>query len=169
MDCAQCLFDIDERLHANYDLDLYPVKTDHLLHGEKPLVMIYKSLDDEHKAIPLLAQSIIEKYDAKNKVGILNPKFDENKEWENLPFIKSNNIYFGHFNLPKGLEFDTVIIPHLDQIFEGNNIGDASFELSNFRKLFVAVTRAKHKLIITSSRSFPTQLTPLLSLLFSNK
>ena len=164
MDCAQRLFDIDERLHANYDLDFYPVKTDHLLHGDKPIVKICKTLIDEHQYIALIIQDFINKSDGKQKIGILSPKFDENKEWAELPFMNDKDVYFGHFNLPKGLEFDTVVIPHLDQIFPEQSSADTSYELSNLRKLFVAMTRAKKQLFITTTQSFPSKLRPLLDL-----
>lgn len=161
MDCAQCLFDIEDKLHANYDLDVYPVKTEHLLRGKKPKIVIFRSPEQEKDGIPLIVENVLLEKKDKERVGVLCPNYGDIKEWRDNQIIKDNNIYLGHFNLMKGLEFETVIIPRIDQLFKEDISNDVSYELSNMRKLFVAMTRAKKELILTCSRSFPQKITPL--------
>ena len=163
MNCAQCLFDIEEKLHSTYEKDVYPVKTDHLLSGEKPRIIIYKTLEDETNGLSTIIKETLKMGDVKDRIGVLCPNHEDKSCWSENQLIIDNNIYLGHFNLMKGLEFETVIIPRLNKFFSREASSDESYELSKMRKLFVAMTRAKKGLIITCSESFPEKLSPLIN------
>jgi len=162
MDVAQCLFDIDERLHTDYDMDVYPVRTDHLPQGNKPTLCQYRGIESEFNGINKKIEAILASGIHGRQIGILCSSFDLSKQWKAQPIIKENNIYVGHFNLMKGLEFHTVIIPDLDDTFSEILSVDVWFSISTLRKLFVAMTRARKGLILSTINEIPGKFRPLL-------
>jgi hypothetical protein len=164
MEFAQSLFDIDSRFLPDFDMDVvYPVKTDHLKSGSKPLVLCFSDPQKEYMLVSQRIEKLLLQGISGEQIGILCPTHQETDNWKKLEITKSNDIYVGHFNLMKGLEFNTVFIPRLDQAFisDGKNPSVTS-SISVIRRLFVAMTRARENLIISCLGNFPEILEPLL-------
>lgn len=164
MDCAQCLFDIEEKLHTLYDIDIYPVKTDHLPEGKKPTVFQVKNREDELSLIKELLSKKIHDGIAGYDIGILNPLSDLSKELKNISIVIENKVYVGHFNLMKGLEFNTVIIPEVNICFNRRvNSTSQRLDIENMRKLFIAITRARKEVYMINIGDLPEMILPLLN------
>jgi SAM-dependent methyltransferase len=163
MEFAQSLFDIDAAFLPGYDMDVvYPVKTDHLKPGRKPLSLTFPNQEHEYNTLleeikKLLSSPKI----TGEQIGILCPFYNQTAAWRERDFINVNKIYVGHFNVMKGLEFNTVLIPHLETGLNFTNSSSIS-SVQIMRKLFVAMTRARENLIISFVGDVPEIIKPLM-------
>lgn len=98
--------------------------------------------------------------DQSEQVAILchNKKFISS--WAHL---RQRGIYVNSFNKMKGLEFKTVIIPHINLLFAHPEYnGNDEYIEQQKRRMFTAMTRARENLILTYNSSLPDQLSPCL-------
>jgi hypothetical protein len=78
--------------------------------------------------------------------------------WEGL---RQQGLYVQFFDRMKGLEFHSVLVPHLHDTFP--HATDADEVTTARRKLFTAMTRARWRLFMSYQKTLPKPLEPILS------
>lgn len=156
-DFAQSLFDIVEEMRTSDDEFIYPMQTEHLDIGDKPTLTQYTSREEEIKVVREAIQKEINSGRAPEQIAVLYPNY--NSFWGNA--LKDQKVYCGHFNRIKGLEFECVFILHLDDIFSSVQVNTLIGKRALYRKLFVAMTRARQKLNVSFSSELPIELEAL--------
>ena len=123
-------------------------------HGEDPKVNAFKGEEDELSHI----NELVQKFSANdyNSLGIIcktqqqaNKLYETLKEQHTIHLLEAKSVAFGSgivittAHLAKGLEFDQVIVPH---------VNDKNYKTEPDRQmLYVACTRAMHRLNLTYS------------------
>ncbi len=155
--------------------------------GPKPLLYKLRDSEKELEEIKRISKLFLENgksvviiFDTNNKIKYYKKKFELAK----IPVIKIDGylnkfnikkaVYLSTFHSVKGLEFDSVIIPHFnnDRIPREDQIkkyGSKDKARDEFSKLFyVGVTRAKNNLIITYTKEL-SEIVPTNQDLFNQK
>lgn len=155
-DAAQSLFELIPAIRTDDVNEIYPAQTDHLVSGDRPQLISYCNKDEERRQIlqHIEQQRLICPADA---IAVITPYFD--KLWHKD--LNGSGIYYGNFNLIKGLEFQTVFIAQLDKIFESEWNKRIIMRRWLYRRLFVAMTRARKSLYLSFTGSLPLSLLPL--------
>lgn len=157
-EAAQSLFELVTVMRTDDDNEIYPAKTDHLKVGGKPHLVRYKNRKDEIATIRDCIKQQLEVY-PDEPVAVLTPEFSNDwREWCNE--LQDNRVYYGHFNLTKGLEFNAVFIPHLDDLFQNRWNERTIMKRWLYRKFFVAMTRARHNLYMSHIDEIPDDIKP---------
>lgn len=154
---AHSLIQSDTTLKQSDDVPVPNFKSYELPKGERPLLVQCASRDEE---IAFVEQQITRLIKAGiTDIAILCQTHAQVKQWEKL---RVQQIYVSSFARMKGLEFQAVIIPHLNQLFEGQAV-DAEVITTQRRKLFTAMTRACETLILSYHGELPVYLEVLKS------
>lgn len=156
-DLAQSIFEIVPEIHAEDSNEIYPADTGDLLSVDMPYITQYSnSLVEEDQIINDINQKInsgIESF----SIGVLTPL--RSKEFQVK--LEKLGVYYAHFNLMKGLEFNTVYIAKLDDLFYSPWNNRQIMRRTHYRKLFVAVTRARRELYLSHIKPLPEYIAPL--------
>jgi hypothetical protein len=156
---AQSLFEFIPDIRSYHDNELYPAPTDDLESGDPPKIIEFSSAEEELSYVYSFTASELKSNDPNEyRVAIITPKNDS----EIGEKVSSMGCYYGHFNIIKGLEFETVVICRLDEVFYNKWNSRGIMRRMQYRKLFVAITRARKKLILTYSRPIPSFLETIL-------
>jgi superfamily I DNA/RNA helicase len=113
---------------------------------------------EEQRVVEQIVRNTLEKVTELDGIAILCPTSYQSEAWSKLDWIAETNTYVSHFNRIKGLEFDVIIIPHLETLLNYKQSIDQNRIILPLRKLFVAVTRARLHLHVTYTGQLPTQL-----------
>lgn len=154
---AQSLFEMIPAIRTDDDHLIYPAQTDYLTSGGNPLLISFRNPQAEKAYVMRWVQDQLTTGNSPESIAVFTPHF--HYDW--LETLQQRNIYYGHFNRMKGLEFDTVYIASLDEVFQSPWNNRLITERWLYRKLFVAMTRARHRLIMSYSGELPSRLSPL--------
>jgi thymidine kinase len=150
---AHALIEADENLRqteerSDPDFTSYELGT-----GPKPLLI---GCATEAAEVAFVQQQINQLRDddmLASQIAILCPTEQHLHRWSHL---QSEGIYVNYYEKMKGLEFNAVFTPHLSDVFQP--LDDAEMISRKRRKVFTAMTRARHNLTLSYTGELPTPL-----------
>jgi superfamily I DNA/RNA helicase len=159
MNVAQGLLDAEPKMKSDHDWNTYPSpKHENVDIGNMPDLIPCGDNAEEQRVVEQIVRNTLEKVTELDGIAILCPTSYQSEAWSKLDWIAETNTYVSHFNRIKGLEFDVIIIPHLETLLNYKQSIDQTRIILPLRKLFVAVTRARRYLHVTYTGQLPTQL-----------
>jgi hypothetical protein len=154
---AHGLIEADETLRQTEERPEPDFTSYELGTGPLPALIACKDLESEIRFVNLKVRELLDNNVPPNQIAILCHNrwhIDRWGEW------KKQGVYVQHFEKMKGLEFAAVFVPHLQDSFPLPNDPDAVTVMR--RKIFTAMTRARHRLILSYHGMLPKPLEPLL-------
>ncbi|MDX2074950.1 MAG: UvrD-helicase domain-containing protein [bacterium] len=154
---AHTLIERDNQLkliedRAEPDLTSYELNS-----GSLPSFFIFNTPDEETTYFNLAVQNAIAQGISPHEIAILAHDYTSLWRWDNL---QNSGVYVAGFQRMKGLEFRMVYLPSLNTLFQMVMDDEELAEIR--RKLFTAMTRAKHYLILSTIESIPEPIKPIL-------
>jgi hypothetical protein len=154
---AHSLIDADETLRQTEERPEPDFTSYELGTGPLPALIACKDAISETQFIHEKVQELVDLGVPPHQLAILCHNRWHSQHWENW---KRQGVYVQHFEKMKGLEFAAVFIPQLQDAFPFPNDPDAVTAMR--RKIFTAMTRARHRLILSYHGMLPKPLEPLL-------
>ncbi|MBZ0307735.1 MAG: UvrD-helicase domain-containing protein, partial [Anaerolineae bacterium] len=161
---AYSLIANDALLRKNEEVIIPDLNSPDLLEGEKPTLVQCGTIDSEVKHIEKAIQSLLNQGIPAAQIAVLCHNRHHVKRWVHL---RPKGLYVEHFEKMKGLEFTVVFVPSLHSAFDNAANEEESSIIR--RKIFTAMTRARHTLMLTYQNEFPTRLEPLLKYVTQEK
>lgn len=154
---AYSLIASDPQLNRNEDITRPDLDSNDLLDGEKPVLLKFSDSEKEvaftEKEIDrLLSQGV-----PADQIAVLCHNHRHVKRWVHL---RQKGHYVESFEKMKGLEFTAVFVPSLHSAFI-NETTDENISIKR-RKIFTAMTRARHTLMLSYQNELPKPLEPIL-------
>jgi hypothetical protein len=156
-EAAQSLFEIVPDIRSEDDDEIYPAQTEHLQSGKMPELIQYLTIKEEEQQLISKLETQISKGVNPGRLAVLTPLFAN----ELRAKVEELGVYYGHFNWMKGLEFDVVYIAKLDELVQSQWNKRAIMRRMLYRKLFVAMTRARRELYLSHTEPLPEHIEPL--------
>ncbi|MCQ3931661.1 MAG: hypothetical protein DPW16_14485 [Chloroflexi bacterium] len=150
---AYSLIEADPILSKDEEIMHPDLDSSELVEGELPSLFQYSSLDNEIQFIKNEVQELLKSDLTANQIAILCHSKGIVKYWA---LMREAGIYVEHFEKMKGLEFQVVFIPHLHTTFM--NLTDPVDVSNERRRIFTAMTRARHHLYMSHHGKLPSQL-----------
>lgn len=160
-DAAYSLIKGDNDLSHSEEITTPDLTSYTLADGDIPTLVRCRNLTDEVKFVAEHAQQLAQSGISANQIAILCHSKRIVKHWAHL---RNHGFYVETFNRMKGLEFQAVFLPHLQNSFEQSEQikeKDGEFISETRRRLFTAMTRARSKLTLSYHGDFPVELTPV--------
>jgi hypothetical protein len=156
---AQSLFEFIPDIRSYHDNELYPAPTEDLQSGALPRIIEFRSTEAELDYVYSFVSDKLKSVDSnEHRIAIITPTNDA----EISGRAASMGCYYGHFNIIKGLEFESVVICKLDDVFYNKWNNRGIMRRMQYRKLFVAITRSRKELMMTYSSPIPDFLETIL-------
>jgi hypothetical protein len=134
------------------------IDSDELIEGEKPELVDCGVLEDEIAYVEARIEALIESGVQPRAIAVLCHSRRALKGWSGLQ-QRHKEVFVAHFERMKGLDFDIVFIPHLNNMFK--NVTDASGIAEVRRRLYVGMTRARDGLVLTYHGALPDAMKPI--------
>ena len=134
------------------------LNTYQLASGQKPILANCRDLNQEIRLVEQIAETLAESSGSAGQVAVLCHNKHHVKYWAHL---RDKGFYVESFNKMKGLEFRSVLLPHLHTAFDAPGTKDDTFVAEMRRKVFTAMTRARDTLVMSYHGNFPPELAPL--------
>lgn len=156
---AYSLINADKTLKESEEVTAPDLTTYELPSGDLPLLARCRDLNDETKYVENSVQEALQSGTTGSQIAILCHSNKLIKLWEHL---RGKGVYVDSFRMMKGLEFQSVFVPHLNNIFNqtSGEIDDA-FISETRRRIFTAMTRARKTLILSYNGGLPNELAPI--------
>jgi len=154
---AHSLISADPILSQSEDIVQPLLESDELATGNLPELIAHSNPDEEVSYIEKRVQEMLEKRINPSCIAVLCHSKRIVRKWASL---RNKGVYVDHFQKMKGLEFEIVFVPHLDNAFT-----DArdDFEIAMKRRaVFTAMTRARQTLVLSYHQKLPESLNPIL-------
>lgn len=154
---AYSLIASDPLLVKNEEITRPNLNSREILDGEKPLVINCTNSPQEVKVIENEILSLLSQGVPSEQIAVLCHSRYHLKNWTS---VEQKGVYVGSFKQMKGLEFTAVFVPSLHSAFINDNT-DESISKTR-RKIFTAMTRARHTLVLSYQNELPKPLEPIL-------
>lgn len=130
-----------------------------VMHGPPPILMQCADLKTEIKHVrKFVEKSIKDGVDA-DSIAILCHSKHDLEHWRAPEHL---GVEVNYYDKVKGLEYDTVVLPHLHSAFQTPSSVDQPTFISNIRRrVFVGMTRARQNLLLSYQGDLPVELSPL--------
>jgi len=149
--------DIQQALAEEGEIIKPEVSSDTMRHGPRPLIHCCVSLLDELDAVRNSVATLKQEGYSEEQILVLA---HYNSDYQRLKTtLQGSGVIVDRMKRYKGLEMEAVIIPFLQRSFR--NLDESSDEL---RLLYMAMTRARSKLVLTSSGKLPAAIQELVNL-----
>jgi hypothetical protein len=159
-EAAHSLIAADTNLKQSEDIPQPDLTTYELATGPEPALVYCRDLSAEVQYVEQQAIAAKEKGIPGNQIAILCHNKRLIKHWAHLR--DTHGFYVGSFNQMKGLEFQTVFLPHLQTVFNRFDADiDDTFVSETRRRIFTAMTRARENLMLSYHDKFPAELAPV--------
>ncbi len=155
---AYSLVEADSILSGSEEITKPDLESYELPSGEQPKLSRYTNLDQEIKEIAQSACKLVDSGVAPQSVAILCHSKRLVKHWA---YLRDKGFYVESFLKMKGLEFNVVYIPHVQDVFESVNLKDDGEIAEKRRQVFTAMTRARQILLMSYFDTFPPQLSAI--------
>ncbi len=156
---AQCLLDEHPMMRAENDTDLYPATPGEQVEtGEMPQLKQFDTEDSECEFIDKTLQSLLDNGIDAAQIAVFFPRYNGFKERWKERDVSFQQVFVSTFGRIKGLEFEVVIIPELNQMFKLMPARDRDNMVLSLRQLFVAITRARKQVYLSYCGTLPEQL-----------
>jgi UvrD-like helicase C-terminal domain len=156
-EAAQSLFEIILDIRSEDDDEIYPAPTDHLQSGGMPGLIQYSTPQEEEEQLIHQLAARISSGTNPGHLAVFTPRYAPELKIK----VEEPGVYYGPFNLMKGLEFDVVYIAKLDELVHSQWNKRAIMRRMLYRKLFVAMTRARRELSLSHVEPLPENVVPL--------
>lgn len=154
---AHALVDADEILSSSEERTRPDFTSYELSNGPIPDVVLCSDTHSEILAITNRVENLIDDDVPEHHIAILCHHWEQTGYWAAL---KERGVFVDSFDRSKGLEFQAVFIPHLHLLFSPDD--DAEVISAKRRKIFMAMTRARHALFLSAEQALPEPLSPIL-------
>lgn len=133
--------------------------SEHMASGPRPSLRSFRSANDEQAWVRNEVDALIAEGTKPGQIAVLARYGAQVKRLEQA--LQGTGISTGTFHRQKGLEFDVVLLVHLDATF-GKRAKETDEALSAERRLiYMAMTRARRRLNLSYSGSWPRELASL--------
>ncbi|MCC7446143.1 MAG: DEAD/DEAH box helicase [Anaerolineae bacterium] len=158
-EAAHALIAADNLLSQTGDVTSPNLTSYPLLPGCKPLLNDCHNLEREIRFVEQQALSLVKAGTPAHNIAILCHDKRLTEYWGNL---RQQGCYVESFWKMKGLEFQAVLIPHLHTVVDQGSLPPDEPTISEIRRrVFTAMTRARHTLILSYEGQFPEALAPI--------
>ena len=158
-EAAHALIAADPNLQGSDDITTPNYDSYTLASGSLPALVACETVSAEAKLVTAEGQKLLDAGVEPTTIGILCAGRWRTKQWADL---KAKGVYVDNFWKMKGLEFQAVFLPHLQDLFrEGDEDVDPFYRTEQRRKLFTAMTRAQQTVVMTYSGPQPEPLAVL--------
>jgi hypothetical protein len=156
MRAAYSLIAADPLLSTSSDIIPPDIDSDELTEGDRPMLVACGNMQDEMKSIQGEVEALLRAGVNPRAIAVLLYSSRLVPSWEALRRL---NVYVAQFERMKGLDFDYVYLPHLNRVFE--NVVDPNAISETRRRIYVAMTRARHQLTLSYHDAFPEAMNPV--------
>jgi len=154
---AHALIDADEILNKSLERTLPDFTSYELFSGTVPELLVCGNAVNEHLAVVNRVENLIDDDIPTSQIAILCHHWSLIDQWRDLV---ARGVYVNSFDKTKGLEFQAVFVPHLHSFFSPED--DVEIISAKRRKVFMAMTRARHSLYISVQATVSDALSPIL-------
>jgi hypothetical protein len=154
---AHSLIEADEALRSQDERPQPDLDSEALRDGALPTLMTCLDEAAQSQWVESHIHQLMREGIPARQIAILCHNRWHLKRWESW---SQRGVYVQHFDRMKGLEFQAVILPHLELAFPTPQDADSVSAMR--RKLFTAITRARTHLALTCAGPLPRPLLPLL-------
>ena len=123
-------------------------------HGKRPLVQRLANIREEIYRVKNIIDSLKTDGIREDQIAVLTRYRREAKDLER--FLQDSSVVINPIHGFKGLEMEAVILPHINLMFQ-----DAEEETSEWRLIYMAMSRAREQLYLTYSGRLPTPFNTL--------
>jgi thymidine kinase len=153
---AHSLINGDSNLNQSEEVTQPDLSSYELASGDVPKLVGYRSLEQEIRGIEQTTLTLTNAQIEPGQIAVLCHSKRIIRHWAHL---KNRGFYVATFNQMKGLEFRTVIVPHLNTAFDQHDTPkDETFVSEMRRRIFTAMTRARENLILSYHGALPSEL-----------
>jgi superfamily I DNA/RNA helicase len=158
MRAAYSLIETDPLLNLSEDIIPPDLDSSELIEGEKPQLITFRQPDQEITFIEEAIDMLVESGVQPRSIAIFCHSRRSLKNWDGLQ-KRHKQLFVAHFERMKGLDFDIVFLPHLNFTFKAITDSGAISEMR--RRVYVGMTRARDRLVLSCCDTLPEALTPL--------
>ncbi|HPS41301.1 MAG TPA: UvrD-helicase domain-containing protein [Anaerolineaceae bacterium] len=126
------------------------IRAETMRQGPLPLIKYYRNTTEELNDLPNLVHSLRSEGIPEGQIAVLS--HGRKDYYKLLKALKGLQVNLETIQRFKGLETEAVIIPQLEFTFQ-----DPAEEVSEFRLMYMAMTRARQNLVMTYSGRLPRQ------------
>lgn len=157
-EAAYSLIESDELLQASEDVIAPLFESPEITEGSKPELRGYADLTQEVVQLAQNIAALIAAGEDPKNIAVLCHNRHHVKYWTELE-RRYKGLFIAPFERMKGLDFNTVFLPHLNTSFSGITDANAISEVR--RRIYVGMTRARNRLVLSHHAALPEPLTPL--------
>ena len=159
IEAAYGLISGDETLSSSTDVTQPDLTSYEMITGETPTLANCRDLYQEVKMVEETALSMVNSGIQADQIAILCHSKRIVKHWA---YLRDKGFYVETFNKMKGLEFQVVLLPHLNTAFDRHDMSkDEDFISEIRRKIFTGMTRARATLVMSYHGALPQELKPI--------
>jgi hypothetical protein len=153
---AYSLIEADAVLNAEKNVEPN-LTSQEISSGDLPILLECADMNSEFEAVESRIDALLNAGVKAHKIAVLCHSHYVMNQFKDL---EKRGCILKTFGTMKGLEFQAVFVPHLQDVFQR---ADAEDGISTVRrKIFTAMTRAKELLVISYQNTLPDALQPLL-------
>jgi superfamily I DNA/RNA helicase len=153
---AHSLINGDSLLGHSEEITEPDLSSYELASGNPPSLVRNYNLEQEIGLVEQMAHSISRTGVRPDQIAILCHSKRIVKHWAHM---RNQGYYVETFNKMKGLEFNAVIVPHLNTAFDQHDTPkDDTFISETRRRIFTAMTRARDTLILSYHDTLPQEM-----------